>query len=85
MSWELLVDPPVLKQLKRLPQKDAQRILTVIERMVFNPYAGDIEKMQGERDVWRRRVGSYRIFYEVITSQRIVHVYQVVRRTSATY
>ena len=85
MNWELRVDPIVLKQLKKVQPKDAKRILSAIEGMAFNPYAGDIEKMRGEDDVWRRRVGAYRIFYEVIPARKIVHVYRVVRRTSTTY
>ncbi len=85
MGWELRVDPSVLKQLKRFPSKEAKRILDAIDGMAFNPYAGDIEKMRGEADVWRRRIGSYRVFYEVITSDRLVHVFRVVRRTSTTY
>ncbi len=85
MSWELRVDASVLRQLRKFPIKDAKRILDAIDGMAFNPYAGDIEKMRGEEDVWRRRIGSYRVFYEVITSDRIVHVFRVVRRTSTTY
>lgn len=85
MSWTLLVDPAVFKFLKRIPQRDAARIVSVIEGLGVNPYAGDIEKMKGEEDVWRRRVGAYRLFYEVLTSRRVVHVYRVERRTSTTY
>jgi mRNA interferase RelE/StbE len=85
VGWELRVDPAVLRQLRRFPSKDAKRILDAIDGMAFNPYAGDIEKMRGEEDVWRRRIGSYRVLYEVIASDRIVHVFHVVRRTSTTY
>jgi mRNA interferase RelE/StbE len=85
VSWELRVDPSVLRQLRKFPSKDAKRILDAIDGMAFNPYAGDIERMRGEEDVWRRRIGSYRVLYEVITSHRIVHAFRVVRRTSITY
>ena len=83
--WQLLVDRDAGKQLARIPKRDAERILTAITDLVVNPYSGDIVKMQGEEDVWRRRVGAYRIFYEVLTDERVVYVYRVERRTSTTY
>ena len=38
----------------------------MVEKLPLNPYAGDIKKMEGEEYVWRRRVGAYRIFYEIM-------------------
>lgn len=84
-SWVLQTDPDILKTLKRFPPKDAKRIFHVIEQLVNNPYTGDIQKMKDERNVWRRRVGSYRLFYEVIPEEKIIHVFHVERRTTTTY
>jgi len=85
MNWELVVDPAVKKQLRRIPKRDADRLSGIIQELPANPYAGDIEKMEGEKDVWRRRVGAYRIFYEILTAQRVIYIYDVKRRTSNTY
>jgi mRNA-degrading endonuclease RelE of RelBE toxin-antitoxin system len=30
--------------------------------MAVAPFAGDVLKLEGEDNLWRRRVGSYRIF-----------------------
>ena len=83
--WELVVDRDVHKALLRFPKKDADRILSAITELATNPYCGDVSKMRGEREVWRRRVGTYRIFYEVVPKQRIVHIFRLARRTSTTY
>lgn len=56
-----------------------------MERMTVDPFIGDIEKMKGEENVWRRRVGSYRIFYEVLKDQKIIYINDLKRRTSNTY
>ncbi len=85
MNWDLRVDKQVKKFLKRIPRSDARHIDAIIQELVFNPYAGDIEKMEGEEDVWRRRVGAYRVLYQVFTRPRIIHVAEVKRRTSKTY
>lgn len=84
-AWVLQIDPDLKKDLKRFPKKDTKRVLSVIEDLVANPYIGDIQKMKGEKNVWRRRIGSYRLFYEIIPDQRIIHIYHAERRTSATY
>ena len=84
-DWLLQVDPQVHKDIKRFPKKDVNRILEVIEILPINPYAGDIQKMTGEDDVWRRRVGEYRVFFEIIAKAKTLHVFRVERRTSKTY
>ena len=83
--FQLLVDRSVEKQLRSLPKRDTERILSAIAELAVNPYSGDVAKMQGEEDVWRRRVGSYRIFYEVLTKEKTVQVFRIERRTSKTY
>lgn len=85
MNWSVIIDPSARKILKNIPQDDARRIGFVLRELVVNPYAGDIEKMEGESDVWRRRVGSYRIFYEIHQNRRIVYVFKLKIRTSSTY
>lgn len=85
MHWDLIVDGSVRKALKRIPRSDAQRLYAAMQEFAVNPFTGDIEKMEGEKDIWRRRIGAYRIIYEVRKDQRIVHVSDVRRRTSKTY
>ena len=84
-NWVLQIDPEVLKALKKFPQKDSKRIVAVIESLSENPYGGDIQKMKGEDNVWRRRISSYRIFYEILSEEAVIHVYHVERRTTQTY
>jgi mRNA-degrading endonuclease RelE of RelBE toxin-antitoxin system len=53
--------------------------------MADDPFAGDVLKLEGEGKGWRRRVGSYRIFFSVDASIRTVFITAIVRRTSKTY
>ena len=80
MSWNVKIAKRVLKEIKRIPKKDASRLLFVLEEISENPYRGDIEKIKGEENVWRRRVGSYRILYEIILSQKSISVFNIRRR-----
>lgn len=85
-NWVLQVDPAVYRFLKRIPRKDVEHILFVIEKQLpANPFFGDIQQMGGERNVWRRRIGAYRIKFEIFKALRIIHIFSVERRTSKTY
>ncbi|MEK7573448.1 MAG: type II toxin-antitoxin system RelE/ParE family toxin [Patescibacteria group bacterium] len=84
-SWILRIDPAVFKVLKKIPRSDTQAILKVIKLLPINPYFGDIQKMKGEANTWRRRIGVYRIFFKLITDSRIILVFHLERRTSTTY
>ena len=84
-NWALKVREKVYKDISRFPVEDRERIIRVIENLPNNPYAGDIEKMKGEERMWRRRIGDYRIFYEIIPQDRVIYVFKVERRTSNTY
>ncbi len=84
-SWDIKVDAGVYRALKKFPRGDREAIIAILESMPRNPFMGDIEKMKGEEYSWRRRVGSYRIFYDLYVDVRIIHVTEVKRRTSSTY
>lgn len=73
--WQLVVDRDVHKAFQRIPKKDVDRVLSAIAELAANPYSGDVSKMRGEKDAWRRRIGAYRLFYEVLPKSRIVHVF----------
>ena len=84
-DWNLEIDPTVFKKLKKISRPDAERLLGVIHFLPANPYFGDIQKMAGEENVWRRRVGAYRIFYKIKTTVKVILVFRIERRTSKTY
>lgn len=84
-NWVLQVDSVVYKFLKKIPREDAEPILSIIIALPVNPFTGDIQKMKGEENVWRRRIRAYRIKYELIISKKVIHVFRVERRTSSTY
>jgi len=75
----------VWKDIAVFPRKDRERLSQIIEDLARNPYVGDIEKMRGEENTWRRRVGAFRIFYELFPQEKVIFVFHVERRTSKTY
>ena len=85
MSWQLVVTKPARKSLLRLPSKDRDRIEAALGTMRENPFAGDIVRLKGQPAAWRRRVGSYRILFDVYPQESLLLVRAIVRRSSTTY
>jgi len=85
MSWRVQVADRARRGLERLPRRDRQRILRTLTSMQENPFGGDIAQLHGQRSTWRRRVGTYRIFFDVNREAQLVDILEIVRRTSTTY
>jgi mRNA-degrading endonuclease RelE of RelBE toxin-antitoxin system len=60
-------------------------LLAALEEMQVNPFGGDLVRLKGEPSLWRRRVGAYRIFFDVRMEARVIEVVDIARRTSTTY
>lgn len=84
-SWRILVTGGAKKQIKRIPRREADRIESAFDEMEMNPFGGDVVKLGGENDTWRRRIGSYRILFKVLSADKTIFIREVTRRTSSTY
>ena len=84
MEWTVVLAGPAQKSLKRIPSGDQTRILATLDEMQRDPFQGDIRKLQGLSG-FRRRVGNWRVFFEVVIEPKHVVVTAIERRTSTTY
>ena len=85
MNWNLLVTGPAQKQLRRIPERDRERVKAALLEMQDEPFSGDLVRLHARPTAWRRRIGSYRIFFDVDYEKRHVVVTAIVCRTSSTY
>jgi len=53
--------------------------------MQQDPFQGDVQRLKGQPNAWRRRVGNYRIIYELYLETRQIVVSGILRRSSTTY
>ena len=81
-SWDLQIDPSVFKAFQKISRHDAEALLAVIRLLPTDPYFGDIQKMKGKENTWRRRIGAYRIFYKIKMTEKMLLVFRVERKTS---
>jgi len=85
MNWRIFITDRAKKQLASVRRSDLERISKTIDEMACNPFAGDLQKLGGTEAEWRRRVGSYRIIFELSTAEHSIFITNIRRRTSSTY
>ena len=85
MNWILLVAKPAQRDLETLPKRDQARLERTLDALQTDPFSGDGDIKRLHPPGWRRRVGSYRIFYDLHLDERRIVVTAIKRRTSTTY
>jgi mRNA-degrading endonuclease RelE of RelBE toxin-antitoxin system len=84
-SWEVRVRSSAEKNLRRAPRHERERLLKALEEMSQDPFAGDIVRLHNQPTAFRRRVGDWRIFFDVDSKQKLLDVLYIERRTTTTY
>lgn len=79
-SYSVEVTRTAEKQLRRIAKRDRSRVLDAIEALGTKPRPEGARKLQGYEDIYRVRVGKYRIVYEVIDDRVVVIVLKVGHR-----
>jgi mRNA interferase RelE/StbE len=64
MKFQVILPKSVQKELDRLPDDVARRILARLAGLETNPRPAEVKKLKG-RDAWRVRVSDYRVIYEI--------------------
>ena len=80
-SYRVLIKASAAKEIEAVdPKKDRQRIVAAIRSLADNPRPPGCEKLAGEGDRYRIRVGRYRIIYSVGDGELLVVVVRVGHR-----
>jgi mRNA interferase RelE/StbE len=81
MSYTVKVSRPAEKFLRVLTDKKLyQRLREALDALEENPRPVNSVKLQGEEELYRVRVGDYRIVYQIQDRQLIVLVVQMGHR-----
>ncbi len=65
MSYEILVLPKAQRQIKELPSAVQKRISAAVRALKDNPRPPGVRKLADVEDLYRLRVGEYRVIYGV--------------------
>jgi len=81
MSYKIAIARKAFKELAALPLKVNVQIVEAIDDLKENPRPTGCKKLKGEsEDIWRIRVGDYRILYFVEDTIRIVEIRRIGHR-----
>ncbi|MDP9236962.1 MAG: type II toxin-antitoxin system RelE/ParE family toxin [Chloroflexota bacterium] len=84
MSYHVEVVRSAQRAAKRLPAEHGSRIARAILALSDDPRPAGCRKLSAS-DIWRLRVGEYRVLYTISDTLREVMVQRIERRTTHTY
>lgn len=80
MNYLVELLPAALQQLQKPPAGAQRRILAALAALETNPRPRGAVKLSGEENLWRIRVGDYRIIYEIHDDRLLVLVVRIGHR-----
>jgi mRNA interferase RelE/StbE len=68
------------RELEALDASVVRRVVSRIDGLAQEPRPSGSRKLQGEQNLWRIRIGDYRVVYSVNDRQRIVDIVRIRHR-----
>ena len=82
-SYTVLIEKTAEKDLKKLSREIFNRIIPHISALGGDPRPAGCKKLAGGENLWRIRVGNYRVIYEIDDPALIVRIMRVRHRSGA--
>jgi mRNA interferase RelE/StbE len=76
-SYRIEVSATAERQIRRLPRADQIRVVRVIQALSVNPRPLGCRKLSGHDDVFRVRIGRFRVLYSIEDRRLIIIVLKV--------
>lgn len=83
-SYEIIFARSARKELETLSHPIVKRVLEKIEQLALNPRPSGCKKIHGPSNLWRIRVGAYRVIYTIDDHNMVVDI-SVVRHRGEAY
>lgn len=64
MKWKVSLRPRAQKEFQKLPKSLQARVVSRLERLAEDPFGPGSDKLAGHENLWRIRLGDYRIIFE---------------------
>jgi mRNA interferase RelE/StbE len=78
--FEIRLAPAAARDLARLDRPMQRRVATAIDRLAREPRPAGSTKLRGSDDIWRVRVGKYRVLYQVADAVLLILVIRIGHR-----
>lgn len=82
-AYEVYIRRKALKTLQSLPATDKKRIETKIDNLTNEPRPPGSKKLTADEELFRIRVGDYRVVYSIDDEGKIIVILIVAKRDKA--
>jgi mRNA interferase RelE/StbE len=79
-SYKVVPKPSVEKDLRSLPKSTIVRVIKQIDELANEPFPRQAVKLQGGEELYRIRVGDYRVIYGVDRAAKLIIIHHVRHR-----
>ena len=79
-SYIVEVKPSARKELEALPNSVLPRVIRKMELLSHDPRSAGCKKLKGYKDLWRIRVGDWRVLYIIDDAAKLVSVTRIAHR-----
>lgn len=80
MTYKLIYSKQFTKDFAKLDLIVQSRILVALEEIQMDPYK-NVAKLKNETNgIFRRRIGDYRIRFDILENQMVIYLYRVRHR-----
>jgi mRNA interferase RelE/StbE len=80
MRYEIIIKPTAEKSMDKIPRSARRRIADALEGLRNDPRPKGVVKLAGDENLWKIRIGVYRVVYEIHDDQLTVLVLRVAHR-----
>ena len=78
--YTVVVTQTAEKELHKLPLRTIEKVVMLLKSLEENPRPAGCKKLKGYRNLWRIRVGDYRIIYAIEEVVLLVDVREIGHR-----
>lgn len=80
VKYSIEISNTAEKQLRKIPRDDQIRVLRAVKQLAVEPNPSGCRKLSGYDDIFRIRVGVYRILYSVEKKRIVVVILKIGHR-----
>lgn len=81
-TFSVEYDPKALKELSKLDKPVARHLVRAIDALGADPRPSGARPLVGYPDLWRIRVGDYRVVYTIRDAQLVVLALRIAHRSN---
>jgi len=83
--YEILFTSRASREFKQLTPVAQRRLATAIDRLSENPRRPGMIKLKSPGQIYRVRIGDWRVVYKIVDKDSLVFIGKIVRRSEDTY